>query len=256
MPTKKRQTNRILLGYRLLPNIVTITALSMGMTAVRMAIAGRFQTAVLLVLFAAFLDAIDGALARLLKATSDLGAQLDSFSDFVSFGVAPSLILYLWSLNSIGGLGWVASLLLCIAVALRLARFNVQAFDISSKPVEKPVKMEYFEGVPAPAGAILSLVPLFIALEFKENMIPNAIVGVWVLVIGLLMISRLKTLSLKKVRIEQKYIVPALGLTALLIASVVTEPWMALTGIALAYLVSIGFTHRIFKAIDLYQKKK
>lgn len=247
----KTQENKRLQGVKLLPNILTIVALCTGLTALRFGIDGRWTAAMILVLCAAFIDGMDGAVARLLKATSPFGAQLDSFSDFVSFGVAPATLLYLWNLHEAGAIGWVASLLLCVATALRLARFNVKS-STPAMPEELPQKKMFFEGVPSPAGAILALLPMILSFQMdtvEDGGFPPFIVGIWVLVIAGLMVSRVPTYSLKKVKITQKHMIPLLALVALLLAALASEPWLTLSLICAVYLLSIFRSMKKYKGL-------
>ena len=243
--------NKRLSHRKLVPNVLTVIALCTGLTALRFGIDGRWTAAMILVLCAAFLDGIDGTVARLLKATSPFGAQLDSFSDFVSFGVAPATLLYLWNLHEAGAIGWVASLLLCVATALRLARFNVKDTMAANFPEEvSPQKKMFFEGVPSPAGAILALLPMIISFQMdtvEEGGFPPFIVGIWVLIIAGLMVSRVPTYSLKKVKISQKYMIPVLACVALLAAALASEPWLTLTIICIGYLLSMFRSAKKYK---------
>jgi CDP-diacylglycerol--serine O-phosphatidyltransferase len=243
--------NKRLLGIRLIPNILTIVALCTGLTALRFGIDGRWTGAMILVLCAAFLDGMDGMVARLLKATSEFGAQLDSFSDFVSFGVAPATLLYLWNLHEAGAIGWIASLLLCVSTALRLARFNVKNTTVMT-PEEAAQKKVFFEGVPSPAGAILALLPMIISFQMdtvEEGGFSPYIVCLWVLLVAGLMVSRLPTYSLKRLKISQKYMIPVLAFFALLVAALASEPWLTLTFVCVIYLASIFRSMRKYKGL-------
>lgn len=235
----------------LIPNIITIIALCTGLTAIRFGIDGRFGGAALLILFAAALDGVDGMVARLLKATSDFGAQLDSLSDFVSFGVAPSIILYLWHLNSAGSLGWVAGLFLCVAMALRLARFNSKKTP-HVEPTEITSKKAYFQGVPAPAGAILAMFPLYLNLQVENaiaDYVPGILIVIWVGFISALILSKIPTFSLKRLKLSQRYFVPILGGVALFIAGLVSEPWLTVIIFSLIYLAVIPYSYSRFKKL-------
>ena len=241
--------NKRLPNKKLVPNILTIIALCTGLTALRFGIDGRWTAAMTLVLCAAFLDGIDGAAARLLKATSEFGAQLDSFSDFVSFGVAPATLLYLWNLHEAGAIGWVSSLLLCVAMALRLARFNVKNV-VADTPETALKKKMFFEGVPAPAGAILALLPMIISFQMgtiEEDNFPSFIVSIWGLIVAGLMVSRIPTYSMKRIKVSQKYMIPVLALVALLVAALASEPWLTLIGLCVAYLISIFRSAKKYK---------
>ena len=243
--------NKRLLGTKLLPNVLTVVALCTGLTALRFGIDGRWTGAMILVLCAAFLDGIDGTVARLLKASSDFGAQLDSFSDFVSFGVAPATLLYLWNLHEAGAMGWVASLLLCVATALRLARFNVKN-SIAASAEEIQQKKMFFEGVPSPAGAILALLPMILSFQMdtvEDGGFPSFLVGLWVLLVAGLMVSRIPTYSLKRVKVSHKYMIPVLAFVALLAAALASEPWLTLSLACVAYMLSILRSMKKYKGL-------
>lgn len=225
----------------ILPNLVTLLALCSGLTAIRMAFEARWELAITAILVAAVLDALDGRLARMLKGTSRFGAELDSLADFVNFGVAPALILYIWLLNEANNLGWIAALIFAISAALRLARFNV-ALDDPDKPAWS---VNFFTGVPAPAGALTVLMPVYWEflgfLPHWPEFAPG--VALYTIAIGFLMISRLPTFSGKKVgtRIRRDFVLPLFVLAVLIVALTASYPfWMLALGSAL-YLVSIPF---------------
>lgn len=244
--------NRRIQGTKILPNVLTIAALCIGLTALRFGIDGRWTYAMILVLIAAVLDGLDGMVARLLKASSAFGAELDSFSDFVSFGVSPAILLYLWNLQDAGPFGWIASLLLCVATALRLARFNVKNMAApSAAPSEMVTPKAYFEGVPAPAGAILALVPMMLSFKVypdDDGSFPSFLVAVWVIFIAALMVSRLPTFSLKKLRLTRKHKIPLLAGVTVFAALLVNEPWATLVICSLAYVASIPYSVKLFNA--------
>ena len=180
----------------LVPNVITLLAICAGLTAIRLSAEGRLDLAVALIVFAAVLDGIDGRVARMIKGQSKFGAELDSLADFVNFGVAPGLILYFWGLHELKSVGWIAAMVFAICAALRLARFNVM-IDDPNRPVWAS---DFFTGIPAPAGAITVLLPIY--LYFLG--LPNGLVTVWVvlfytLTIALLMVSRLPVFSGKRV---------------------------------------------------------
>jgi CDP-diacylglycerol--serine O-phosphatidyltransferase len=231
----------------ILPNLVTLLALCMGLTAIRFAVDGQFEMAVIAVLAAAVLDGLDGRLARALRGTSRFGAELDSLADFVDFGVAPALILYFWGLHEIKSLGWVAALVFAIACALRLARFNVTNND----PSRPHWQARFFTGMPAPAGAIVGLLPVYLNLSVLA--VPNvrAVVPleiVYVLFVAFLMASRIPHFSGKKMgRVPREYVLPLLlGIVAccLLLATFTME---MLVAFALAYLGSIPLAVRRYR---------
>ncbi len=177
----------------LVPNVITLLALCAGMTGIRLALENRYELALGAIVFAAMLDAIDGRVARMIKGTSRFGAELDSLADFFNFGVAPGLILYFWGLNALGNLGWIAAMVFAICTALRLARFNVQIDD----PLRPAWAGNFFTGVPAPLGAIVVLLPIY--LSFLRVPVPVVLTFVFTLAIAGLMVSRLPVLSGKKI---------------------------------------------------------
>lgn len=222
--------------HRLVPNMITIAALCAGMSAMQFAIAGRFEAAVLAIVIAAFLDAFDGAAARLLKAQSALGAELDSLSDFLCFGVAPAMVLHSWSLHYAGRIGWMIALVFAIAVALRLARFNAAGKENPDS------NRSFFCGVPSPTGAGMSLLPLIIHFQMEKPaageigmMQHPEVVGVWMLLFAWLMVSHVPTFSTKQIRLPPKLVIPALGAFGLLAAGLINAPWPTLTAMGIAY---------------------
>ncbi len=235
--------------YRMVPNIMTLTALAAGLTAMQLAFNEHWDRAVLAIVIAAVLDAMDGATARLLKAQSEFGAQLDSFSDFLAFGIAPIMILYMWILQDAGKVGWIALIVYAACMALRLARFNVG----TTKPVPA-WKKGFFQGVPSPAGAGLAMLPIFIWLQspqtFDDLAFANWLVGLWVIIVGALMISRIPTWSSKLLRMPSKMAMPMLGVAVLLIAALIQAPWQTLTVLSVAYLVHIPFAFRHFRKLQ------
>jgi CDP-diacylglycerol---serine O-phosphatidyltransferase len=221
----------------LIPNIFTLLGLCAGLTAIRMAIEHRWDLAVAALVFAAFLDGIDGRIARLLKASSRFGAELDSLADFVNFGVAPAIIIFNWALDDLRSTGWIAVLIYAVCAALRLARFNV-ALERSDLPAWKS---GYFVGVPAPAGALLLLLPIYAQdLGFHlPSLTPLALV--YTLVIALLMVSRVPTFSGKMIgqRIAREYVPPVFVLAAAFIALLLTYPSLTLAAGSVIYLALI-----------------
>ncbi len=239
--SRRRQRPRVQTFNRLIPNLVTIGALCLGLTGVQFALADKWEYAVIAIVVAAILDALDGTLARLLKAASDFGAELDSLSDVIAFGVAPAFIMYFWSLSEAGGIGWAAALFYATCCALRLARFNS---TLESRP---PYAAGFFTGVPAPAGALLALLPLNISFEVGGEFLNQpAVVAVWLVVIALLMVSHIPTFSLKQIRVPTRLIVPMLALFGLLVAGLVTVPWLTLSVAAAVYLGSFGLSVRSY----------
>ncbi len=222
----------------LLPNLITLLALCAGLTAIRLAVENRLELALAAIVFAALLDGFDGRVARMLKGTSRFGAELDSLADFVNFGVAPALILYFWGLHEIHSAGWIAAMVFAICAALRLARFNVM-IDDPNKPVWAG---NFFTGIPAPAGAITVLLPIY--LYFLG--VSNGLVTVWVtffytLAIALLMVSRLPVFSGKRVgkRVPPEMVLPVFVVVVLFFALLISYPWAVLTICTLAYLACL-----------------
>ncbi len=228
-------------GVRLLPNAVTVLALCSGLSAVYFALGGRFELCVAAVGAAALCDALDGRLARLLDATTRIGAELDSLADLVSFGVAPALVLYIWQLQG-SPFGWVVALVFAVCMMLRLARFNT----LIDEEDEYPFAGEFFVGVPAPAAALSAGIPMYVTLHFGTGWWSAPIlVGPWALLVAGLMVSRLPTLSFKTVRVSPNYIAPLLVLVGLVAAVLITVPFLGLAIVAVVYLALIPFTmHR------------
>lgn len=222
----------------LLPNLITLLALCAGLTAIRLSIEGKLEWSLAAIVFAALLDGIDGRIARMLKGTSKFGAELDSLADFVNFGVAPALILYFWGLHELKSAGWIVALVFAICAGLRLARFNVM-IDDPNKPVWAA---DFFTGIPAPAGAITVLLPIYLFLLG----VPNSLIVVWLtfvytLAIGLLMVSRLPVFSGKRVgkRVPPEMVLPVFVVVVLFFALLISYPWIVLTTGTLAYLACL-----------------
>jgi CDP-diacylglycerol---serine O-phosphatidyltransferase len=222
----------------LVPNLITLLALCAGLTAIRLAMEDKLELALAAIVFAALLDGIDGRIARLLKGTSRFGAELDSLADFVNFGVAPALILYFWGLHELKSAGWIAALVFAICAGLRLARFNVM-IDDPNRPIWAG---NFFTGIPAPAGAITVLLPIYVTFLG----VPVGLVTVWftflyTLLIALLMVSRLPVFSGKRVgkRVPPEMVLPVFVMVVLFFALLVSYPWQVLTIGTLAYLACL-----------------
>ena len=224
----------------LAPNLVTLLALCAGLTGIRMAFEDRYGLALAAIVFAAVLDGIDGRLARLLKGTSKFGAELDSLSDFVNFGVAPALILYFWGLHDLKSAGWIAAMAFAICAGLRLARFNVMSVD----PDRPAWAANFFVGVPAPAGAIIVLLPIYAAfLGLPRSQFLTWLTFAYTLAIAALMVSRLPVFSGKRVgtRVPPEMVGPVIILVVLFVAMLIAYPWIILTIGTLCYLASLPF---------------
>jgi CDP-diacylglycerol--serine O-phosphatidyltransferase len=225
---------------RLIPNVLTLLALCAGMTAIRFALNENYQAAVYAIIVAAVFDGLDGRVARMLKATSNFGAELDSLSDFISFGVAPAVVMYLWTMSALHSVGWAIVLIYAVCCALRLARFNTQ---LTAEPT--PVASGYFMGVPAPGGAGLVIMPLFASFEWGDWIARSPYLGaVWISGVAFLMVSRIPTLSLKKLHIPHHLVMPTLLGIGLAAAFLTTAPWPTLLVIGFLYLGSIPLTVR------------
>ena len=232
----RRRLPRGLTLRALVPNAITSAALCSGLTGIRFAIGGDFHAAVLAVILAGLLDGIDGRVARLMKAESRFGAELDSLSDAIAFGVAPALILYLWSLSQVPRLGWLAALTLAVCCALRLARFNA-SLDLPGQPHKSA---GFMTGVPAPAGAGLAFLPLYLWFASDWAMLREPVlVGGWALLVAFLMISNLPTLSWGSLRPRRAIRLEVIALSGLVLAALLTEPWFTLVGVCVLYLALI-----------------
>jgi len=227
---------------RMVPNVLTLLALCAGMTAMRFAMGGNFVGAVFAIIVAGIFDGLDGRVARLLKSTSSFGAELDSLSDFVSFGVAPAAVLYLWTMSDLHGVGWAIVLFYAVCCALRLARFNIESENMPSA-----YGAPFFTGMPAPAGAGLVMVPMFLSFEWGDWLFRSPYLNaVTVTGIALLMISKVPTVSLKRIRVPHQWVVPTLLGIGVLAAFVTTAPWPTLTAIGVVYVGSIPLTIRSY----------
>jgi len=227
---------------RMIPNILTLLALCAGMTAIRLALLDRFEGASAAIIVAAVLDGIDGRIARLLKGATSFGAELDSLSDFVSFGVAPAILLYVWTMSALHGVGWALALLFTVCCALRLARFNTQIG--AELP---PYAYNFFTGVPAPAAAMLVMLPMFCSFEsgwdfFRSPYLNGAVLAA----VAALMVSRVPTFSFKSFRIPREWVLPMLLVIGAMAAFLTTEPWITLLILGGLYLVSFAFSIRSY----------
>ena len=238
-----------------LPNLVTVLAICAGLSGIRFAFEDRFEPAVVMVLLAAFLDGIDGRLARMLKATSKFGAQMDSLADIVNFGVAPALVLYAFLLDRAGSPGWIAALLFTIACGMRLARFNVLAEE-----TDQPAwQTEYFVGVPAPAGAVLVMLPLylhFLRLGLEPSR-PAAFVATgFTVLVAFLLVSRLPVYSGKSVKVPGDRVLPVILGVVLYILLLMTYPWYTLTASVAGYLLFLPFSVRAYSKRAMREGEK
>jgi len=223
----------------IIPNALTLCALCAGITAIRFGIDGFWDRSVIALLIAAILDGLDGRVARLLRGTSKFGAELDSLSDIVCFGVAPAIILHQFTMHGSAGLGWALCLCYAVCCALRLARFNTMIDD----PDQPAWAYNYFTGVPAPAAALIVLAPLSLSIEFPDSIFSHAaFVGSFLVIVSYLMISRLPTFAVKKGRVPAKWVVPLMLAIGVLVAFLVNQPWVTLALVGIGYLCSIPFS--------------
>ncbi len=231
---------------KMIPNILTLLALCAGLTSIRFGLHGMWQQGVLAIVLAGILDGLDGRVARLLQGTSKFGAELDSLSDFVSFGVAPAMLLYFWTMQQAGGLGWALVLLFAVCCALRLARFNTML----GEPDLPPYAYNFFTGVPAPAAAGLVLMPMFLSFQIGSGIVDRPpVVAVFLLAVSFLMVSKVPTFSGKKMRIPHRWVLPMLLLVGLFAAFLVSEPWLTLSGIGALYFAMIPVSVRAFRRL-------
>ncbi|MGD0191892.1 MAG: CDP-diacylglycerol--serine O-phosphatidyltransferase [Rhizomicrobium sp.] len=220
---------------RMLPNALTLLSLCCGATAIRFALASDWKAAVAAIVCAAVFDALDGRLARLIHVDGQFGAQLDSLADLVSFGIAPGVLVYMWTLYHAHGAGWAFALIFCACSAIRLARFNVESTGEAAPAA-------YFSGVPTPAAACLILLPMLLGFEFKGDMFSHPwLSAAMIAAVSWLMVSRVPTLSLKRFKVPARFKAPAGVAIVLLLASALLWPWITLTIGVLAYLGTIPF---------------
>ena len=234
--TDKKTNARVIL-----PNMLTLIGVCIGLSSIRFALDGKFEFAIIAIMFAALIDGLDGRIARLIKGTSKVGKELDSLTDMISFGVAPAFIMYFWKLNTLGRFGWLLCLVYVVCVALRLARFNI---NTGQTPTWKD---NFFEGVPSPAGGILILMPLIISLSGFEliNINYNVIVPIFFIITSLLLISKFPTYSFKKIVIQRKTTIFLLfGIVLFFgLLLIYTFNVIAISGIIYLSLIPISFFH-------------
>ena len=231
---------------RMIPNILTLLALCAGMTAMRYSLQGQWEKAVFAILVAAVLDGLDGRIARLLKGATKFGAELDSLSDFISFGVAPAFMLYLWSMQEAGRFGWILVLLYGVCCALRLARFNTMLEEHTLPSWA----YNFFSGTPAPASAGLVLLPMIISFQIGDDIFRRVeVVSFFLISVSALMVSRIPTYSFKKFHIRPEWILPTMLVVGLLAALTVSAPWLMLSVILVLYLASIPLSIRSFQVL-------
>ncbi len=230
----------------LAPNAITAAAMCFGLSGIRFAISGEWERSIVMILIAGLLDGLDGRVARALRGESKFGAELDSLSDSLAFGVAPALIIYLWSLVTVPRWGWAIALVYAVFAALRLARFNAR-IDLADQPHKSA---GFLTGVPAPAGAILAFLPLYLWIWTGEPIFQSPyLVGPWLLLCAILLVSSIATYSPSSLKLRQNIRFEAIVIVAAIAAAVISAPWPALTVIAILYLLSIPFSIRSYGRI-------
>ena len=253
--TRRRRRRRLFSHARipvrmLVPNFFTLLGLCAGLTSIRMSIEGRYEFALAAIVFAALLDGVDGRIARLLKASSRFGAELDSLADFVNFGVAPAIMIFTWGLGDLKSIGWICVLIFALASALRLARFNAAIDDDRPK-----WQSAYFMGMPTPAAAIVVLLPIYLdhlGLDLRDSQWMMDLVLIYTLGIAFMMVSTIPTFSGKLLgeRISREWVLPIFILAVGLVAHLVTYPYGVLTAGSLAYLAAIPLSWRRYHQME------
>jgi CDP-diacylglycerol--serine O-phosphatidyltransferase len=243
-PEMRRRRFRPIPVRMLVPNVITLLAICAGLTAIRLSTEGRMELAVAAIVFAAVLDGLDGRVARMIKGQSKFGAELDSLADFVNFGVAPGLILYFWQLHELNNGGWIAAMVFAISGGLRLARFNATIDD----PNKPGFAVNYFTGVPAPAGAITVLLPIYLAFLALPRP-PALLTAIYTLLIAFLMVSRLPVFSGKTVRmrVPPEMVLPVFVSVVFFIALLIAYPWHILSVGSILYLLSLPAGWKSFR---------
>jgi CDP-diacylglycerol--serine O-phosphatidyltransferase len=243
-PDVRRRRFRPIPVRMLVPNVITLLAICAGLTSIRLSIEGRMTLAVYAIVFAAALDGIDGRVARMIKGQSKFGAELDSLADFVNFGVAPGLMLYFWQLHELGNAGWIAAMVFAISGGLRLARFNA-TMDDPNKPA---FAANFFTGVPAPAGAITVLLPIYVAF-LDLGRLPAAVTAAYTLLIAFLMVSRLPVFSgkTKRMRVPPELVLPAFVAVIVFIAILIAYPWHVLSIGTVLYLLALPLGYKSYR---------
>lgn len=243
IPGATRRPIRSLPFNVIIPNVLTLFALCAGVTAIRFGVEERWERAVIALLIAAILDGLDGRVARLLRGTSKFGAELDSLSDIICFGVAPAIVLHQFAMHGSAGVGWAMCLCYAVCCALRLARFNTMIGD----PDQPAWAANFFTGVPAPAAALVVMIPMILSIEYDHGIFSHAgVVGSFLAGVSFLMVSRIPTFSFKKGRVPVRGVLPLLLLIGAFAAFLVAQPWFTLAALGLIYLASIPVSMRAY----------
>lgn len=252
MPDLPRGPSELSL-VQLLPNLMTIAAMCSGLTGIRFATMGEFTAAVGMILLAAVLDGLDGRIARLLRSESEIGAELDSLVDFVNFGVAPGIVIYLWGLHGVQSGGWIATLIYATCCLLRLARFNIGNRLLMEKAAENPSEKQEanFTGVPSPAGAMLAMLPIYVSFMLPGiPQIPAPLLAFYMVLVGGLMISRMPTPSFKSITVYAENVRFVIVGFVALVAALLTFPWETMVAI------DVGYIAVLMKSMWLFRKNR
>jgi CDP-diacylglycerol---serine O-phosphatidyltransferase len=243
MPGRRKRPEWLHIN-KMIPNFLTILAISAGMSAIRFGLDDRWEHAALAILAAAILDALDGRIARILKGASKFGAELDSLADFLSFGVAPAMMLYLWAMQDFGRFGWMLALLFSVSMALRLARFNTMLEDDDLPPWTS----NFFAGVPAPAAAGLVLMPMILSFQLGDEFFRSpAVVSFYLIGVSALVVSSIPTFSFKKVKVPSNRVLPLMIVAGAFVTALVSAPWTTLSGVLIVYLATIPFSIKTYR---------
>ncbi|MDP2698684.1 CDP-diacylglycerol--serine O-phosphatidyltransferase [Thalassospira sp.] len=234
---------------RLAPNVATLLGMCAGLTAIRFAMQGRWEAAVAAILIAGIIDGLDGRLARMLNSSSRFGAELDSLSDFVCFGVAPAMMMYFWSLHQLGSIGWALSLLFAVCMVLRLARFNTQMLGEPELPTWA---YRFFTGVPAPAAAGLLMWPMVLQFQFGGEFFDSPVITApYIVLVACLAVSRLPTFSFKKIKVPRAWVLPLMLAFGASVAFLVSSPWLTLSIIAGVYFATFFFSFQSYRRMGI-----
>jgi CDP-diacylglycerol--serine O-phosphatidyltransferase len=245
----KRRRFRPIPFRMLLPNLITLLSLCLGLTGIRMAFEGKVELAIAAIVLAAVADGLDGRVARLLKSSSRFGAELDSLADFVVFGVVPGIVLYLWGLHNLKNFGWIVVLFFAVCAALRLARFNVMLDD----PNRPDFAGNFFTGMPAPAGALVAMLPIYLELAGIPRLAPTPfLAALYVIGIALLMVSKIPTWSGKKIgaRVPREYVLPLFLVAVVMVALLISAPWEVLVIGCFAYLAAVPLAYMNYQKLE------
>lgn len=245
----KRRRFRPIPFRMLLPNLITLLSLCLGLTGIRMAFEGKVELAIGAIVLAAIADGLDGRVARLLKSSSRFGAELDSLADFVVFGVVPGIVLYLWGLQNLKNFGWIVVLFFAVCAALRLARFNVMLDD----PNRPDFAGNFFTGMPAPAGALVAMLPIYLELAGVPRLgLTPFLAALYVIGIALLMVSKIPTWSGKKIgaRVPREYVLPLFLVAVVMVALLISAPWEVLVLGCLVYLAAVPLAYLHYQKLE------